>query len=164
MRNESDPVDDALESLRGRSWPGDRHNLELESRLMREFASKKAATSRLGGHRVLIAALAVVLLGSVAFAAAGGMGLFKSLFVTMEVNGEEVEIGEVVLDENGTGTFDVPPLPIGEDEEYVTLSMTIEGGEAGELSSEDADTVIVSVSMDDEVGVITVTQEEPDDE
>ena len=101
---EADPVDRALQSLGGRHWPGETHNPQLENQLMRAFETHKPA-SLISRHRVLIPVLAVLVFGSVAFAAAGGIEYVRSLFITVSVNGEVVDTSEVVLDENGRGTF-----------------------------------------------------------
>ncbi|MBN2564040.1 MAG: hypothetical protein JXQ75_24260 [Phycisphaerae bacterium] len=103
MPYEQDPVDQAIKSLRSQAWPGESHNIELEERLMRESQSN-CSVSRLGRHRVLAAALAVLVLGSVGFAAAGGVDMVKNWLLRVEINGQ---VTEVQLDENGEKTFTI---------------------------------------------------------
>lgn len=70
---------------------------------MHEF-NATTASHRFGKHPVLLAALAVLLIGSVGFAATGGIGLVKDWLVKVYIDGEEVdaEITECYEDENGT--------------------------------------------------------------
>ncbi|MHC4609068.1 MAG: hypothetical protein ACYS7M_01820, partial [Planctomycetota bacterium] len=72
MQNQMDPLDSALESLRGRRWPGDQHNSQLKDKLMQQFHTRQSS-SRLGRHGALLTALALVVLAGVGFAAAGGV-------------------------------------------------------------------------------------------
>ena len=133
MSGEMDPVDRALLSLGGRSWPGSAHCNELESRLMQEFDTRRSV-SPLGRHRVLVAALAVLFVGSVGFAAAGGVDWVRGwLRMTVEVNGEVVASEDVALDENGQATLVFPAEALGDGEE---LSITMD---AGEIEAEDID-------------------------
>jgi len=161
VRNEHDPVDSALQSLGGQKWPGASHDNELEEKLMRAFDSKRSV-SRFGRHPVLVSALAVLLLGSLGFAAAGGIEMVRSWFVTIEVNGEVIGPLEVVPDENGNAEFDIPPIEI-EGDEAAVATITIDSGECGEGDGEGS-TKTVSVTLDEDGGHIRVEQEEEDDE
>lgn len=128
MHEKNDAVEDALQSLRCQHWPGDNHNTQLEEKLMRDFESKRSVFS-IGRHPVLALALAIVVLGSLGFAATGGVGLIRSLFVTTEVNGEVIDAREVVTDESGNASFTIP-MPDCEGEAEVAL--TVEGPADGE--------------------------------
>lgn len=91
MSTDHDPVDRALESLRHSSWTPSNPNPLLEEKLMQEFSKNR--TSRFVARRpALVAACAVLLVGGGTFAAAGGIDLIKSLFVTVDINGEPVQL------------------------------------------------------------------------
>lgn len=127
MQDQLDPVDGALESLRGRQWPGDYNNHELKDKLMQEFQTKRSS-SPLGRHRMLAATLAVLLLGTAGFAAAGGVEAVRSWFITVELNGEQidVELAEIVIDTEGdttTMTVDLGELDVDVDGE-ATVTVT----------------------------------------
>jgi len=103
--------------------------------------------SRVGRHRVLVGALAVLLLGGAGFAAAGGVEAVRGWFtatVTAEVNGEVTDVREVVFDEQGRASMPLT-LPDPGDEDGVTIGFTFEGGpapggaEGGEVIRIDAD-------------------------
>ena len=133
MSGEMDPVDRALQSLGGRSWPGSAHCNELESRLMQEFDTRRSV-SPLGRHRVLVAALAVLVVGSVGFAAAGGVDWVRGWFhMTVQVNGEVVADEDVMLDENGQATLVFPAEALGDGKD-LTITM-----DSGEIEAEDID-------------------------
>ncbi len=130
MQDQQDPVDGALTSLKGRQWPGDSTNNETKDILMQEF-QKNRSSARLGRHPVLVAALAIVLLGSVGFAAAGGVQMVRNWIVTVEVeiDGEIVEIDDanVTIEENGdevTVTLDALEIP-GDHPEGATATVTL---------------------------------------
>lgn len=104
MQDQLDPIDNAFESLRGRQWPGAYHNHQLREKLMREFLTRQSS-SRLRRRGTLIATLALLVLGSAGFAAAGGVEMVKSWFVTVEVkiNGEVVDVvdTEAIIETDG---------------------------------------------------------------
>ena len=159
MRNEHDPVDSALQSLGGQKWPGASHNPKLEDKLMRAFEDKRS-TSRIRRHPLLAACLALLVLGSFGFAAAGGIEMVRSWFVTIEVNGEVIGSMEVIPDENGNAEFDIPPIEVEGDEAAIT-TITIDSGEApGDAGT----TKTVTVSLDEDGGHIQVEQEEEGDD
>jgi hypothetical protein len=159
VRNEHDPVDSALQSLGGQKWPGASHNPELEDKLMRVLEDK-GSVSRIRRHPLLAACLAVLVLGSLGFAATGGIEMIRSWFVTIEVNGEVIGPMEVVPDENGNAEFDIPPIEV-EGDEAAVATITIDSGEA----AGDAGTPkTVTVSLDEDGGHIRVEQEEEDDD
>jgi hypothetical protein len=86
MPDKHDIVDSALQSLAGRRWPGANHNPELESKLMKAFDTQKSKNV-FYRHPLVAACLALLVLGSFGFAAAGGVQMIKALFVTVEVDG-----------------------------------------------------------------------------
>ena len=131
MESPIDPVERVLESLGGRQWPGNHHNPQLESMLMQSF-NENRSRSFVARHRVLVPMLAVLLVAGVAFAAAGGIGLVKSWFVTVTVNGQVVGRQTVVVNEDGTATFTsvVPAFEGGE--AAVSATLTGDGTESGE--------------------------------
>ena len=159
MRNEHDPVDSALQSLGGQKWPGASHNPKLEDKLMRAFEDK-GSTSKIRRHPLLAACLAVLLLGSLGFAAGGGIEMVRSWFVTIEVNGEVIGPLEVVPDENGNAEFDIPPIEI-EGDEAAVATISIDTGETGDG---EGGMKTVSVTLDEDGGHITVGQEADEEE
>ena len=159
MQNEHDPVDSALQSLGGQKWPGASHDPKLEEKLMRAFEDKRS-TSRIRRHPLLAACLAVLVLGSFGFAAAGGIEMVRSWFVTIEVNGEVITTQEVIPDENGNAEFDLPPIEVDGDEATVT-KITIDSGEVEEDG--DGTTKMVTVSLDEDGGHIKVEQQEDEE-
>lgn len=128
MQDQQDPVDGALSSLKGRQWPGDHTNNQTKDMLMKQF-QKNQSTTAVGRHPVLVAALAILVLGSVGFAAAGGVQMVRNWIVTVEVNGEPVDVdpANVRIEENGeevTVTLDAVELP-GDYEEGATATVTV---------------------------------------
>ncbi len=128
---------------------------------MRAFENR-GSTSEIRRHPLLAACLAVLLLGSLGFAAGGGIEMVRSWFVTIEVNGEVIGSLEVVPDENGNAEFDIPPIEVDGDEAVVT-TITIDSGECGEGDGEGG-MKTVSVTLDEDGGHITVEQEEDEEE
>ena len=134
MRDQTDPIENALQSVRGLKWPGDYENNELENRLMQRF-QEDSPRFRIGRRGAIAAALAVVLVGSVGFGAAGGVDAFKGWFFTIEVNGEAIDIAEadVTIEVDG----EVVDIDAAEGSiEGDTVTMTLDNlqldGEAGE--------------------------------
>ncbi len=123
-------------------------------------------TNRSSSHprrRGLIAAmLAVVLLGSVGFAAAGGVEMVKGWFmnVTVSVDGEVIASEDIVLDEDGTGTIVLPPNAVDGAEE---LTFTVESAETGEPIDGEG-TATINISMEDNVTQLQVEIEQNDAE
>lgn len=116
MQHPIDPIDDAFESLKGRSMPGDAYDPQLKERLMREFNANRSENH----HRrrlILAAALAFVLLGGAGFAAAGGIEMVKSWFITIEVDGKPIAVeefnGNITVEEDGEITTVTVDLPEG---------------------------------------------------
>ena len=131
MHKELDPLDRTLESLRSREWKPDDRKTELEEKLMQEF-NHKPPSHRFGNHPVLLAALAVLLLGSAAFAATGGVTLVKDWFVKVYIDGQEVdsEVTNVYDDEDGTTHMTLDMGDVGQAE----LAIVQEGeGEIAEI-------------------------------
>ena len=164
MLHNPDSVDRALESLGRRAWPGATVDPELESKLMREF-QPHARAPFLARHRVLVPLVAILLLGSAAFAAAGGIRLIRSLFVTTRVNGQVVDTSEVILDENGRGSFTVPIEPT---DDLQTLELSLEGEYVGpDGTPGEAGTVTINATAEagtSEIGVELQVEENSDQE
>lgn len=149
MQNPVDPIDNAFESLKGRSMPGDAYNPQLKERLMREFSanrSEKHPRRRL----ILAAALAFVLLGGAGFAAAGGVEMVKSWFITIEVDGQPIATedfnGNITIEEDGEMTWvtvEVPEgavnLPAGETTEAQTITVHLSDEPADQEKSSEKD-------------------------
>ncbi len=74
---------------------------------MREFSTNRSAPY-LARHRVLAATLAIAVLASLGFVAAGGIKMVKSWFVTTTVNDQVIDTREVVPDGKGEATFTLP--------------------------------------------------------
>jgi hypothetical protein len=134
VRKELDPVDRALQSLQGRQWSGDSFNIELEKRLMQAFDAHRPA-ARMARYRVLVPVLAILVIAGVAFAAAGGVALVKSWFVTTKINGEVVDTREVVPNEDGSAKFSVPVGPPQGDTQVVEMSIEGDGSDAGGMKT-----------------------------
>jgi hypothetical protein len=92
---------------------------------MQAFHTNRSSSGP-GRRGLVVALLAVALLGSVGFAAAGGVQMVKGWFmsVTVEVDGQVVATEDVVLDENGTATIPLPPDAVEGAEE---LTLSVEG-------------------------------------
>jgi len=159
MQKQHDPIESALQSLGNERWPGSDHRHELEEKLMREFDNKNT-TSRIRRHPLLAACLAVLVLGSFGFAAAGGIEMVRNWFVTIEVNGEVVATQTVVPDENGNAEFDIPPIEI-EGDESAMVTITTDGpapadGEGVQRT--------VNVTLGEDGGRVQVLQEEVEED
>jgi len=165
VHSESKPLDSALETLRSREWEPGNHRTKLEEQLMHEF-NAKTASHRFGKHPVLLAALAVLLIGSVGFAATGGIGLVKDWLVKVYIDGEEIdaEITECYEDENGTthmkldlgaaGEAELQIVP-DEDGQVATIDVT-----AGLTEDADGDGVVeFGIGMEE-----SASESESDDE
>ena len=72
MQGKNDPVDNVMESLGSRPWPGDYDNQQLKERIMQK-CNTQSSGSGFRGRGALVATLAFVLLGAVGFTAAGGI-------------------------------------------------------------------------------------------
>lgn len=160
MQNETDPLDSALDSLRGQRWPGEHYNNQLKDKLMKELQTKHSSF-RLGRRGALVAALALLVFGSVGFAAVGGVELVKSWFMTVsvEVDGEVIAVEDVELDEDGQATIALPPDALENGEE---LSFSIEAGSAEGAS--EGGTAVIDIAVEDNAAHIQVTVEEDDQE
>jgi hypothetical protein len=155
-----DPLDSALESLRGRRWPGDQHNTQLKDKLMQQFHTRPSS-SRFGRHGALLTALALVVLAGVGFAAAGGVEIVRGWFmtVTVEVDGEVVTVEDVVLDEQGKATIALPPDALENGEE---LAFSISQGCAE--GAAEGGTATIDIAVKDDVAEIQVVVEEDEGE
>ncbi|MBN2446561.1 MAG: hypothetical protein JXO22_07545 [Phycisphaerae bacterium] len=163
MTMHRDPVDVALETLRGQRWPGDQRNIQLENKLMREF-DKVHSDSRGVRRRLLMPALVIVALGGVSLAAAGGYAVIKGWLITTEVNGQVVDVREVTPDADGGVSFTLPDSAIQPDENgMATIGLSVDSGEATGAGTQ----TMVSVELTDDGGPhikITPTPVEDDGE
>jgi len=153
MSSPVDPVEDALRSIGGRNWPGDDYNHNLENRLMREFNTRSTTTSFLARHRVLLPALAVLIVAGVGFAATGGIAMIQSWFVTVSVDGEELGTQEVTLNPDGSAVFEVPFDHVGEGPHTIELAVEGEGYDGDGQKT-------VNVTLEDGVGQVELIQED----
>ncbi len=126
MKDPTDPVEAALESLGGRRWPGDFNDNPLKDKIMKDMQTQGSSMhSRRGA---LLAGVATLGLASVGFAAAGGFEMVSGWFITVEINGEQVEIDptdiEIETDGNGvaTITIDAADVPVGDGPTVVTVT------------------------------------------
>ncbi|MBU0641100.1 MAG: hypothetical protein KKB50_19750 [Planctomycetes bacterium] len=118
---------------------------------MHEFNAKP--TRRFGRHPVLMAVLALLVLGSVGFTAAGGVQMVRDWFVKVYINGEEVEteVTDYYVDGNGTehmtldmgdaGTAELEMVTEGDQHKTVTVDLSagaasLGGGEVGVIELE----------------------------
>ena len=102
MKRELDPVDSALRSLGGQHWPGPECDPKLEDKLMSSFDSPTPSTprrfARIRQHPVIAASIAILLVGSVSFAATNGGEVVQEI---KEIVGKwicVIHVGEVDLD------------------------------------------------------------------
>ena len=123
MQDQLDPVDGALESLKGRTWPGSNDNEETRNKLMQEYQSKRAS-SRLGRRGMVIAALGILILGGAGFAAAGGVEVVRGWFITVEVNGKVIDLDDADMTIETEGDMTIVTIKDAE------LDETVEGGTA----------------------------------
>jgi hypothetical protein len=137
----------------------------MKDMLMQEYDNRRSS-SRTGRRNLLVAALAVLLLGGAGFAAAGGVDLIKGwlLTVTVEVDGQVVAVEDVVLDEDGKGTFPIP----AESMEGDVMTLSVEGGVLdGAPGGESGETAVVTMDVgvtQDGVAEIQVEVNEENDE
>ena len=123
MQDQFDPVDGALESLKGRTWPGSNDNEETRNKLMQEYQSKRAS-SRLGRRGMVIAALAILVLGGAGFAAAGGVEVIRGWFITVEIDGRVIDLDNADMTIETEGDMTIVTIKDAEFDE------TVEGGTA----------------------------------
>lgn len=126
---------------------------------MRAFNTKRS-NSGLRGRGALIAALAVVGLGTVGFAAAGGVEMITEWFVTVEIeiDGEIIEIDDAEVEielEGNTATVTVDASDLGIDVPPgtpITVTATASGGDGGAQSaveSAEIKTITIDATTDD---------------
>lgn len=103
MNKQSDPVDSALNMLRSEEWAaGQPFDPDLENRLMQDFNAHHRPR-RFAGPKAMILALAFLMVGGVTLAATDGVAKLKQWLVTLEFNGQTIDL---LLDDNGEATFD----------------------------------------------------------
>ena len=116
----------------------------------------RTSTTFFARHRILVPAVAILAVATAGFAAVGGVGLIRSWFMTVEVNGKVVHTGEIQTDENGRATITLPEGSLPKDGEK-QISVTLEGS-PGEGSG--ATTVTVT-EAGGEVKMQTASQPDP---
>lgn len=151
MLNDIDPVDRALASLAGRTWPQGHENAQLENRLMQSFNVNRTA-SFVARHRVVVPVIVLLMVVSVGFAAAGGIQLVRGWFVTTSINGHVVDRQEVILNEDGSASFTIPAPEIEGDTAVIDMSI-----EAGAGDAEGYKAVNISLDGGDTPGQAQVT-------
>lgn len=147
MQHQHDPVDHALESLGGQHWPEDYDNNKLKDKIMKDFNTNSA--SRFSRRTTLAATLAVVLLGTVGFAAAGGVQMVQSWFVTLEINGQPVDVELVPIDVQQDGnsvTLSFDGADIGAQDGDV-ISITASAGQNGQIVVDDVNGDVTKVDV-----------------
>ena len=162
MQPKPDPVDHALESLGGQHWPEDYDNNKLKDKIMKDFNTNR--TARFSRRRTLAATLAVVLLGTAGFAAAGGVAMVQGWFITVEVNGQAVDFDESNVDVQTDGdmvTFTFDGADIGAEEGDV-ISITTSPGHPGTITIGEYDGDVSKVEV--QVTVENAEDEEENDE
>jgi hypothetical protein len=134
MKGYENPVDKAMESLAGRKSPEGSHKAIIQSRIMDGFDSNKPLPL-LTRYRAVAIIVAFVAVSSFGFVAAGGVEILKDLFLTVEVNGKEVQPTDIRKDEQGNVNFTIPiDTPPGSDK--VSIGFGLEAGEAGDLGKD----------------------------
>ncbi len=146
MHHQRTQVDDALDSLGDRRWPGDYNNPELKENLMQKFDTNRASRG-LGRRGTLLAALAILTVSSVGFAAAGGVQMIQGWFITVEVNGEPVDFDEDAIQVESHGDGTVTLTVDGE-------ALGIEGGEEGDEAT------ITIIANEADAAAIIITDED----
>ena len=147
MHHQRDQVDNALDSLGERRWPGDYNNPELKEKIMRKFDTNHASRG-LGRRGTLLAALAILTVSSGAFAVAGGVQMVQGWFITVTVNAEAVDFnGDAILIENSEGivTLTVDGAALG-----------VEGGPEGTVTIIAHESQAASIITTDQDGNTTV--------
>jgi len=103
VNKQNDPVDSALNMLRSEHWAAEQpFDPDLENRLMQDFNTQHRPR-RFAHPKAMLLALAVMTVGGVTLAATDGIAKLKQWLVTVEINGQTMD---VALDENGEATFD----------------------------------------------------------
>lgn len=112
MNGKHDPVDSAMDILRSEPWTASEFKPELENSLMQKFEQQQKTRRFIRGP-VAIAAVGVLAVGSVAFAASGAAQKLRQWFLNIDLgNGETAKIivqdgqpGEVRIEnEDGSTT------------------------------------------------------------
>jgi hypothetical protein len=162
VQNHWDPVEDALASLGGRRWPKEYDNIQLKDKIMNSVQTKQSGSS-LRRRPALAATLALLVLGSAGFAAAGGIQMIKGLIVTVEVEGVDgsitVDMAKADIQTDGdmtTITLDRDDLDIDGDigdGAKITITATSDGGMLRTVMDADGNviqTTPVNASSDDQ--------------
>lgn len=129
MREEVDPVDRALASLRSTAWTGESHRNQLQEKLMRSVAVE-SSIARIGRRRLFCATGALFLLGALAFSAAGGVQWITSWWATTTIDGAVIDAREVTVPDGGTASFQVPAPNARQSTVTLERTGSADGGEA----------------------------------
>ncbi len=158
MPSKPDPVEQALESLAGRAWPGAPHNENLESKLMQSYEHQNRG-SYFSRHPVLAPTLALLLVAGVGITAVGAVALYNTWFVTVSVNGGPEQTFEVPVTEDGSAHVTIPVEGFEDGEQTIEVCLDGEGYDAN-----GAKTVSVSLCAEEGVADVTITPEEDEAE
>ena len=95
---------------------------------MQEYQSRQAS-SRLGRRGMVIAALGILVLGGAGFAAAGGVEVIKGWFITVEVNGQVIDLDNADVTVETEGDMTIVTISDAEIDEMVegTATVTVVG-------------------------------------
>ncbi len=140
MQHQHDPVDEALKTLGLRNWPSDYDNHKLKEKIMQDFQTKRSM-SLMSRRNALAATLAIALLGTAGFAAAGGLDMVRGWFITVTVNGEDVDLSgaDIVVSDDGQEIMITTNGLVEDVDEPVSISVTAEPGNSGSIIVQDAD-------------------------
>lgn len=142
MHHQRDQVDDALDSLGERRWPGDYNNPELKEKLMQKFDTSGPSRG-LGRRGTLLAALAILAVSSGAFAAGGGVQMIQGWIITVKVSGEAVNIKgdaiQVESHDDGTVTLTVDSAALGVEGDAGTITIIADESQAASIIITDDD-------------------------
>ena len=121
---------------------------------MQEFHTKRSF-STLSRRSMLVATLAILVLGPAGFAAAGGVDLIRGWFITVEVDGQvyEVDEADVTIETDGntaTLTIDVGEIDVdAEPGATATVTATAYGPVDGSDSGKSVTVETVNVTSDE---------------
>ncbi len=143
MQGNNDPVDNVMESLGSRPWPGDYDNQPLKEKIMQK-CNTQSSGSGFRNRGTLVATLAFVLLGAVGFTAAGGVELLKGWIITVEVDGADgvtIDADDIHIetDDNGVTTLTIDGAEVEGVEEGATITITATATDDGTMVIENAD-------------------------
>lgn len=163
MRDKSDPIDRALESLRAQPWSGPDCNPEIEAKLMEVFPTHRPL-GRLRRYRTVAAVLGAVLIGGAGLAA-GGATAVKRWFVTLRlITPDGEQLIDAVLEPTDAGAASgTMNLDVGDGRQatVVVEKLSLEGAKDG--PAEGFGSTAITVELDDpsEAGIDPVDRTAP---